>query len=124
MKTAIICILILVVLIIYLNFSKRKSMDKIFGLDPTQLLIIDVRSVEEYDAGHFSTAINIPHDQIASRMEELKPHRGKGIILYCQSGARAAAAEKILKSNGFSKVINAGGYDAIRKYDKGPQGTP
>jgi phage shock protein E len=124
MKTAIILIVILVAIIIYLNYSKRKSMEKIFSIDPGQLLIIDVRSGEEYDAGHFSTAINIPHDRIATRMEELKPHREKGIILYCQSGSRAAAAEKTLKSNGFTKIINAGGYDAIRKFDKGQEGTP
>lgn len=117
MKTAIILIAILVILIIYLNFSKRRSMEKIFSLDPTQLLIIDVRSEEEFSSGHFSTAINIPHDKLASRIEELRPHRQKGIVLYCHSGARAAAAEKILKNNGFANVINAGGYDAIRKFD-------
>jgi phage shock protein E len=118
MKTAIILIVILVVLIIYLNFSKRKSMEKVFSLDPSQLLIIDVRSVEEFNSGHFSTAINIPHDQVASRIEELKPHKHKGIVVYCHSGARAAAAEKVLKNNGFVNVINAGGYEAIRKFDK------
>ena len=117
MKTAIILIIILIVLIIYLNFSKRKSMEKIFSLDSSQLLIIDVRSEEEFNAGHFSSAINIPHDQIASRIEELSQHKQKGIVLYCHSGARAAAAEKILKNNGFANVINAGGYDAIRKFD-------
>ena len=117
MKTAVIIIVVLVILIIYLNFSKRKSMEKIFELDPSQLLIVDVRSEEEFGSGHFSTAINIPHDKVASRIEELKPHRQKGIVLYCQSGARAAAAEKVLKTNGFANVINAGGYEAIRKFD-------
>jgi phage shock protein E len=117
MKTAIILIVILVVLIIYFNYSKRKSLEKIFSLDPSQLLIIDVRSEEEFSASHFSSAINIPHNQVSSRIEELRPHRQKGIILYCHSGARAAEAEKVLKSNGFTKVINAGGYDAIRKFD-------
>ena len=118
MKTAIILIVILVILIMYLNFSKRKSMEKVFSLDPSQLLIVDVRSAEEFASGHFSTAINIPHDQIPQRMSELNPHKQKGIVLYCHSGARAAVAEKVLKSNGFTKVINAGGYDAIRKFDK------
>jgi phage shock protein E len=118
MKTAIILVIILVILIIYLNISKRRSMEKVFSVDPSQLLIIDVRSEEEFNAGHFSTAINIPHDQIASRLDELKPHSQKGIVLYCQSGGRAVTAERVLKSNGFTKVINAGGYDAIRKFDK------
>ena len=117
MKTAIIIIVILVICIIYLSYSNRRSLERIFSLDPSQLLIIDVRSEEEFSAGHFSSAINIPHDEIASRIEELRQHAHKGIILYCHSGARAAEAEKVLKSNGFTKVINAGGYDAIRKFD-------
>lgn len=117
MKTAIILIVILVVLIIYLTISKRKSLEKVFSLDPSQLLIVDVRSEEEFASGHFSTAINIPHDQIPGRMSELNQHKQKGIVLYCQSGARAAAAEKVLKNSGFVMVINAGGYDAIRKFD-------
>jgi phage shock protein E len=118
MKTAIILIVVLVILIIYLTISKRKSMEKVFSLDPSQLLVIDVRSEEEFGSGHFSTAVNIPVDQIESRIGELTPHMQKGIILYCHSGARAASAEKVLKSHGFTKVINAGGYDAIRRFDK------
>jgi phage shock protein E len=117
MKITIIALVVIVLLIIVLNISKSKSMEKIFSLDPSQILVIDVRTREEYDAGHFSTAINIPVDQLASRIAELAPHKQKGIILYCHSGARAAAAEKTLKSNGFTNVINAGGYDAIRKFD-------
>jgi phage shock protein E len=118
MKTAVILILVLVILIIYLTIAKRRSMEKVFSVDPAQLLIIDVRSEEEFSAGHFSSAINIPHDQIASRLDELKAHSQKGIVLYCHSGTRAGTAEKVLKSNGFTKVINAGGYDAIRKFDR------
>jgi phage shock protein E len=117
MKTAIILIAVIVVLIVFFNYSKRKSMEKIFALDPAQLLIIDVRTKEEYDAGHFSTAISIPYDQITGRIPELQQHRQKGIVLYCHSGGRAAAVEKVLKNNGFANVINAGGYQAIRKFD-------
>jgi phage shock protein E len=117
METAIIFVVALVVLIIFLNFSKRRSMEKIFEVDPSQLLIVDVRSEEEFGSGHFSTAINIPHDQVASRIDELKPHGQKGIVLYCHSGARASAAEKVLKDNGFANVINAGGYAGIKRFD-------
>src|SRR5271169_3148935 len=43
MKTAIILIAVIVVLIVFFNYSKRKSMEKIFALDPAQLLVVDVR---------------------------------------------------------------------------------
>jgi len=40
--------------------KKGKSLDKFFALPPGEVLVIDVRSKQEFDAGHFSTAINIP----------------------------------------------------------------
>ena len=117
MEVTFVVLVIAVLLVVYFNYSKKKSMEKVFGLDRSQLLIIDVRSEDEFESGHFSSAINIPHDQIASRIGELKRHADKGIILYCHSGSRSAMAEKVLRSNGFTKVINAGGYGAIRKFD-------
>ncbi len=117
MKLTIALIVAIVILIIILNSSKRKSLDRIFSLDPLQLFIIDVRTTEEYDAGHFSTAVNIPCDEIEDRLSEIEPHKEKGIILYCHSGSGAATAEKVLRQNGFLKVINVGAYKGIQKYD-------
>jgi phage shock protein E len=117
MKLLIIAAIIIAAAFIIYTVYRGKSMEKLFSLPPGEMLVIDVRTKQEYDAGHFSTAINIPHDQISGRMSELNQHKQKGIVLYCHSGARAAAAEKVLKNNGFSNVINAGGYEAIRKFD-------
>jgi rhodanese-related sulfurtransferase len=92
-------------------------LDRIFSLDRSQLFIIDVRTKDEYDAGHFSAAVNIPSDEIEDRIGEIERHKDMGIILYCHSGSNAATAEKLLKRNGFEKVINVGAYKGIKKYD-------
>lgn len=75
--------------------------------------VIDVRSSEEFLSGHLSQAINIPHDQIAQRISEIKSPKDGEIVLYCKSGRRAGIAKEILESKGFSKVVNAGGYSDL-----------
>ncbi|HUI92752.1 MAG TPA: rhodanese-like domain-containing protein [Chitinivibrionales bacterium] len=118
MKLLIIAAIIIAVAVIAFNIYKRESMEDLFSLPPGELLVIDVRTKQEYDAGHFSTALNIPYDQVAGRIGELEPYKLKTVILYCHSGNRAATAEKVLKKNGFANVVNAGGYDNISRYDR------
>jgi NADPH-dependent 2,4-dienoyl-CoA reductase/sulfur reductase-like enzyme/rhodanese-related sulfurtransferase len=71
--------------------------------------ILDVRTPDEYEAGSIEGAVNIPLDELRSRLDEL-PH-DTDIYLYCQIGLRGYMATRILKQNGFKKVFNlSGGY--------------
>ena len=70
----------------------------------TAPLILDVRSADEYDAGHLPTAINIPHTEVADRQTELPNNLDTEIIIYCRSGRRAAMAQATLEEAGFSNV--------------------
>lgn len=72
-------------------------------------LILDVRSPEEYKGGHIPGAINIPHDQLGSRLAVIGSHRNKEVVLYCRSGRRVAIAADILQSAGFSKLLHLEG---------------
>lgn len=72
--------------------------------------IIDVRSKDEYDDGHYEGAVNIPVGEIERRLSDVGP-KDKSYVLYCASGARSAHAAKLMKSNGFTDVLNAGGID-------------
>ncbi len=71
-------------------------------------LIVDVRTVEEFETGAYPGAINIPLDELESRIKELGK-KDRNIVLYCASGARSAYAEGILKSHSFTNLENAGG---------------
>ena len=75
--------------------------------------VIDVRSAEEFASGHLRNAINIPHDQIDSRVQELGDNKQKAIILYCKSGRRAGLAQESLKAHGFTNSNNAGAYNSL-----------
>lgn len=77
-------------------------------------LLIDVRTPQEFASGHLNGAINIPHDQIAARIGEVNQDKGDSIVLYCRSGNRSGIATNTLASMGYTKVINGGGYEAMK----------
>ncbi|MGA9406929.1 MAG: rhodanese-like domain-containing protein [Bacteroidota bacterium] len=72
--------------------------------------IIDVRTSEEFNEEHYPNALNIPVDQIRRRLAEFG-EKNTPIVLYCASGSRSAFAARLLKSAGYTDVINAGGLD-------------
>lgn len=79
------------------------------SIDKTKAMIIDSRTKEEYDFGHIEGAINIPVDEIRSRLNEIP--RDKKIIVYCAVGLRGYIASRILMQHGYTDVYNlSGGY--------------
>lgn len=76
---------------------------------PSDAVLVDVRSEEEYNSGHIANAINIPIDNFRERMQELE--KGKNIYIYCLGGLRGYLAQRILKQSGYNNVVNlSGGY--------------
>jgi len=67
-------------------------------------LLLDVRTPEEYAAGHVPGALNIPHDQLSARLAELEDRRGQQVVVYCESGRRAAHAAETLGGAGFEEL--------------------
>lgn len=81
----------------------------ILNVDKAEAMIIDSRTKEEYDFGHIEGAINIPVDEIRSRLNEMP--RDKKIIVYCAVGLRGYIASRILMQHGYTDVYNlSGGY--------------
>ena len=76
---------------------------------------IDVRSAEEFNAGHLQDAVNIPHDKIIARIQAVSPDKNAPVNLYCRSGRRAEAALNELKNAGYTNVTNHGGYEDLVK---------
>ncbi len=70
--------------------------------------LLDVRTTGEFEAGHVSGAMNIPVDELRSRLGELP--RDRQIAAYCQVGQRGYLATRILLQAGFDCVNLGGGY--------------
>ena len=75
-------------------------------LNNINILILDVRSFEEYRDGHIPNAKNIPVDKLLSRLSSLSSYKDSEIVIYCASGGRSAKASDILYKNGFNKIYN------------------
>lgn len=76
-------------------------------------VIIDVRSEDEFLAGHLPNARLIPHTQMGDYVEGLSALKDETVVLYCRSGKRADMAADVLEKAGFKKVtILDGSYQA------------
>jgi rhodanese-related sulfurtransferase len=69
--------------------------------------LIDVRTPQEFASGHIAGAVNIPVDQLASRLSEIPA--GQPVVVYCRSGNRSAQASQILARAGYSSIYDLGG---------------
>ncbi len=67
-------------------------------------VLVDIRSPEEFSKGHIEQSLNLPLDSLESNLKKLNKHRGKPLILVCQSGMRAGKAAGILKKNQFQEL--------------------
>lgn len=70
--------------------------------------LVDVRTPQEFEGGHIPGAVNIPVDDLRSRLGELP--RDREIASYCQVGQRGYLATRILLQAGFKAVNIGGGY--------------
>jgi phage shock protein E len=68
------------------------------------LVLLDVRTPDEFAAGHIPGAINIPHDQLPNRLAEIAGAKNKDVVVYCRTGRRSAIAQETLTTQGFKSV--------------------
>lgn len=101
--------LIVFLCILLCGCSKAKENDIEKIMKDKEYVIIDVRTKEEYDESHVVNSINIPYDEIDSKIEIDKD---KIIFVYCKSGRRSSIAYDTLKNLGYT-VYDLGAYDKI-----------
>src|SRR6187431_3814271 len=97
-------LLVLVVLAIGYLLLKRRG--DLTGAEAHQLVqagarLVDVRTPSEFAAGHIAGALNIPLQQLDSRLTELQP-KDTAVVLYCRSGSRSGSAARMLRNAGFA----------------------
>lgn len=68
------------------------------------IVVLDVRSVQEYENGHIVDAINVSHNTITENLNFLSQYKDKTVVVYCRSGRRAGVAEHILAENNFKDL--------------------
>ena len=100
-------------LIVGCEQAKQMPIEALTAEDLKNAELVDVRTPEEYLAGHMENAINIDwyDPDFISKFSELP--KNKKVYVYCKKGGRSAKAQQVLDSLGYKKVVNLeGGYDA------------
>lgn len=87
---------------------------------PQQAVWVDVRTPWEFARGHLPGAVNIPLSEIGQRIGSVTVDKNTPLILYCHSGRRSGAAQKILWDLGYTRVENKGTHQYLRQQ----QGVP
>ena len=117
---------VLALAVIAYELSRARSGGQAVGpMDAVRLmnqgaLLVDVRSREEFEGGHVLDARHLPQEEVAGAGESLKKYRDKPVIVCCESGMRSGAAARVLKAQGFAKVVNLRGGLAAWRGDNLP----
>lgn len=93
--------------------SKRAKL--ILSKQP-QAILLDVRTPEEYAAGHLKNALNLNYNATDFATHLSKLDKNKPYLVYCAMGGRSSEAAKLMQDLGFRQVINVSeGYISLKK---------
>ena len=76
------------------------------------IILLDVRTKEEYNNGHIKGSINVPLDRLPVSIAQKVPNKRAKLFVYCLSGSRSSQACSWLMKNGYENVTNIGGITA------------
>ena len=80
--------------------------------EETGYIILDVRTLEEFAAGHIPNAINIPNEEIGTAQIPELPDEDQLILVYCRSGNRSKQASEKLAALGYTNIVEFGGINS------------
>ncbi len=86
----------------YKNISSNELKELIKNNE--NILLIDVRSEDEFEEINIETSINIPLQDLLYNIDELQDHNDKDIVIYCRSGHRSITACNLLAMEGFNNL--------------------
>jgi rhodanese-related sulfurtransferase len=89
---------------------------------PGEQLLLDVRTPEEFAAGHIPGAVNLPVDELRGRLAELPS--GKTVLAYCQVGLRGYVACRLLSQRGLRAKNLSGGFKRWQMWGGESMNTP
>jgi len=109
-------------------YELRARSESLASISPQELirlvnqgaLLLDLRSPEQYQAGHVAGARQMSGEQILKAADTLKKHKEKNVVVYDDSGSLGAAAVRQLAAQGFTKVFALRGGLAAWRADNLP----
>lgn len=69
-----------------------------------KILLLDVRTPEEFQSSHIPGALNVPHTEAGNWLRNQDPSRDQDVVVYCETGRRSAIVQQMLVETGFTSV--------------------
>lgn len=85
------------------NLTADEAKEKI---DSSQVVVVDVRTPEEYSKAKIAGSISIPLDQLEQKSDLVLQDKNQPVLVYCLSGSRSQAAADILSKKGYQEIYN------------------
>ena len=82
---------------------------------PDNVVLLDVRQADEFNAGHIDGAVLVPHDTIAEKIGAVVLDKNTPVYIYCRSGRRSAIAVEAMRKLGYTNLTDLGGMDEAKK---------
>ena len=92
----------------YIRISAQEALRM---MEEENVIILDVRTLEEFEEGFIEGAILLPYYDIWDKGEETLPDKDQIILIYCRRGRRSAIAARTLIDMGYTRVYDFGGID-------------
>ena len=97
----------------YKWWRARRVMAMLPALRQRGAVLVDVRTAAEYAAASAPGTLNIPLQELGSRLREIP--RDKPVVLACASGTRSGMARMVLRKSGYQQVYNIGTWSHFRQ---------
>lgn len=78
-------------------------------INAEDVIVLDVRTGEEYQAGHIEGSVLLSNTEIKEKAHVVLPDKNAKILIYCRSGNRSAQAAKLLLEMGYTDIYDFGG---------------
>ena len=83
-----------------------------------EVIFLDVRTLEEYNAGHIEGAVLLPDTELAEKIEQVIPDKRALVFVYCRSGNRSKTATEKMVELGYNHVYDMGGINDAKEFFK------
>ena len=96
------------------NAYRQITMDEAIAMmeSETGYVILDVRTIAEYESGHIPGAVCVPNETIGTAEIPELPDKDQLILVYCRSGNRSKQASAKLAALGYTNIVEFGGINA------------
>ena len=78
-------------------------------------VVVDVRTVEEFNTKHLTNVVNIPLADLKAKLPGVVTNKSQVVLLHCRSGRRSGVAERELRELGYTNAFNIGSFEQAQK---------